>query len=72
MLPHANTAADVAARIVRLAEYEAYLLKAMPVLPLLLYGFVYLQKAFVHGLGANLLDAHPFKYAWIDTNWRPQ
>ena len=19
----------------------------------------------------NLLDEHPFKYAWIDTNWRP-
>ena len=72
MLAHANAAADVAARMVRLAECEAYLLKAMPVLPLLLYGFVYLQKPFVHGLGANPLDAHPFKYAWIDTNWRPE
>jgi len=72
MLAHANAAADVAARMVRLAECEAYLLKAMPVLPLLLYGFVYLQKPFVHGLGANPLDAHPFKYAWIDMNWRPE
>jgi len=72
VLAHANAAADVAARMVRLAECEAYLLKAMPVLPLLLYGFVYLQKPFVHGLGANPLDAHPFKYAWIDMNWRPE
>ena len=53
MLGHANATADVATRMQRLAECEAYLLKAMPVLPLLLYGFVYLQKPFVHGLGCE-------------------
>ncbi len=41
-------------------------------LPLLLYGYFYLQKPFVHGLGTNLLDFHPFKYVWIDTKWRPE
>jgi len=72
MLAHANATIDVATRMLRLAESEAYLLKAMPVLPLLLYRFVYLQKPFVHGLASNPLDVHPFKYAWIDTNWKPE
>jgi ABC-type oligopeptide transport system substrate-binding subunit len=72
LLGLANSTPDPAGRMRRLAECEAYLLKAMPVLPLLFYGFVYLQKPFVRGLGTNPLDAHPFKYAWIDTKWRPQ
>jgi ABC-type oligopeptide transport system substrate-binding subunit len=72
ILARANATTDPAARMRRLAESEAYLLKAMPVLPLLYYGFVFLQKPFVRGLSGNPLDFHPFKYAWIDTKWRPQ
>jgi oligopeptide transport system substrate-binding protein len=70
MLAQANATADVAGRMLRLGECETYLLKAMPVLPLLDYGFVYLQKPYVHGLSGNPLDVHPFKYTWIDTTWR--
>lgn len=31
-----------------------------------------LRKRFVKGLGSNLLNHKQPKYAWIDTNWRPQ
>ena len=72
MLAEANATADPALRMRRLAACETHLLRAMPIMPLLFYGFAYLQKPYVHGLDANPLDNHPFKYAWIDTNWRPQ
>ena len=72
MLAHAKATVDVAARMYGLAECETYLLRAMPILPLLFYGFAGFQKPYVRGLGTNLLDAHPFKYAWIDTNWKPE
>jgi ABC-type oligopeptide transport system substrate-binding subunit len=72
MLERANTTTNPPARMKRLAECEAYLLKAMPVLPLLFYSFVFLQKPFVRGLSGNPLDFHPFKYVWIDTGWKPE
>lgn len=28
-------------------------------------------NGFVRGVEGNLFDEHPYKYAWIDTNWRP-
>ena len=71
MLRQANATPDPALRMRRLAECEALLLRAMPVMPMLYYGFNYLQKPYVHGLASNPLDNHPFKYAWIDTKWRP-
>jgi hypothetical protein len=45
---------------------------AIPVLPPFYKTWTYLQKRFVRGLGGNALDLHPFKYVWIETNWRPQ
>src|SRR5215831_17113547 len=70
MLVQANATSDPALRMSRLAECEALLLRAMPVMPMLYYGFTYLQKPYVHGLASNPLDNHLFKYAWIDTTWR--
>ena len=63
--------ADPAARMQRLADCERYLLKSMPVIPIFHNVWLYLQKPFVRGLEGNALDKHPFKYSWIDTNWRP-
>jgi oligopeptide transport system substrate-binding protein len=70
MLAEANATVDPATRMHRLAQCETYLLKAMPILPLIFNTNVYLQKPFVHGLDFNPLDFHPFKYAWIDTKWK--
>jgi oligopeptide transport system substrate-binding protein len=71
LLHDANSMSDAETRMKALALCEAYLLRAMPVIPLLFYGFAGFQKPYVRGLDTNLLDVHPFKYTWIDTNWRP-
>jgi ABC-type oligopeptide transport system substrate-binding subunit len=72
MLQAANSTVEAPTRMKELARCEAYLLRAMPIVPLLFYGFAGFQKPYVRGLDINLLDTHPFKYAWIDTSWRPQ
>jgi hypothetical protein len=45
---------------------------AMPILPYCHEVWAVLKKPFVHGLGNNQLERKQFKYAWIDTNRRPQ
>jgi oligopeptide transport system substrate-binding protein len=71
MLSDARVTPDRALRMARLAECERLLLKAMPILPLCQVVQAKLRKPFVKGLGGNLLNRDQFKYAWIDTNWRP-
>jgi oligopeptide transport system substrate-binding protein len=71
MLVQANAVGDPAVRMQKLAECERFLLRAMPILPLYHNVQVYLQKPYVRGLSPGLVDAVSFKYAWIDTNWRP-
>jgi hypothetical protein len=44
----------------------------MPILPLCYNTWSILQKPFVRGLPPNLLDLRLFKYASIDTDWRPR
>jgi oligopeptide transport system substrate-binding protein len=70
-LNEANSTPDPAGRMLKLRRCEAYLLHHMPIVPLLFYGYAGFQKPYVRGLATNLLDTHPFKYTWIDTNWRP-
>jgi oligopeptide transport system substrate-binding protein len=70
-LVRANATPDHGERMQLLADCEQRLLRAMPIIPLFFYSWVYLQKPFVRGLSANAIDVHPFKYVWIDTNWRP-
>jgi oligopeptide transport system substrate-binding protein len=70
MLADANRTLDPADRMQKLSQCEHHMLAAMPLLPLLNNTLSYLQKPFVRGLTGNILDLHPFKYAWIDTNWR--
>jgi ABC-type oligopeptide transport system substrate-binding subunit len=71
MLAKANAVLDPPTRMQRLAECETYLLRAMPFIPVFYDAWAYPQKPYVRGIGPNLMDVHPLKYAWIDTNWRP-
>ena len=71
MVVEAGATKDRAERLRKLSECERYLLRAMPLVPLYADVWVYMRKPFVRGLGANPLDRQQFKYAWIDTNWRP-
>jgi ABC-type oligopeptide transport system substrate-binding subunit len=72
MLEEANAVVDPFTRMQNLADCERHLLKSMPVVPIFHNVWLYLQKPFVCGMEANVLDKHPFKYAWIDTSWRPR
>ena len=72
LLTSANALIDVGDRMRRLAICERRVLGAMPIIPVYFPGISYLKKPWVHGLGSNRFDIRPFKYAWIDTNWRPQ
>jgi oligopeptide transport system substrate-binding protein len=68
----ANGTIDSASRLTKLAEAEAYLMRSMPLVPVYFDSYSYLQKPFVRGLGMNPGNMPLFKYAWIDTGWRPQ
>jgi ABC-type oligopeptide transport system substrate-binding subunit len=72
MLQEANAAVNPSLRMQKLAECERFLLRAMPFLPLYHNVQAYLQKPYVRGLPAGQVDAVSFKYAWIDTNWKPE
>jgi oligopeptide transport system substrate-binding protein len=71
MLSAANAAPTVAKRMSMLADCEKYLLRAMPVLPLYYNVQTVLKKPYVRGLPAPKVDSIRFKYAWIDTDWKP-
>jgi ABC-type oligopeptide transport system substrate-binding subunit len=71
LLAEAAATSGRAARMRKLHESECQLLRGMPCLPLYTDAWTYLRKPFVQGLGANTLDIQQWKYARIDTNWRP-
>src|SRR4029453_17479601 len=71
ILAKANSTLDPAIRMKKLADCEGYLLKAMPQIPISFSTYRYLRKPYVRGLESNALNEHHFKYAWIDTNWKP-
>lgn len=70
MLAAANSTTDSTARFKKLAECERYLLRAMPAFPLYFASNEFLAKPWVRGFGGTLNDSHPFKYVWIDTDWK--
>ncbi len=70
-LDAANRIADPALRLKELAECEAELIEAMAVLPMSGYPAVYLQKPYVRGLMQDKQGLIWFRYAWIDTEWKP-
>ena len=71
MLSDANAAPSSRERMRGLAQCERLLLRAMPVLPLYCNVQAVLRKPFVRGLSPAKVGSARFKYAWIDTNWRP-
>jgi ABC-type oligopeptide transport system substrate-binding subunit len=72
MLIEANAELDAIARMRKLAETEAYMLKAMPIIPILHDTLNYLQKPYIHGFRLTMLGMAPsFKYTWVDLNWKP-
>lgn len=72
MLANAAATVDPTIRMERLAHCERYLLRAMPFVPIYHDIWAYPQKPYVRGVNPNLMDVHPLKYVWIDTNWRTQ
>ena len=68
---NANAIADPTQRMNALADCEAHMMKAMPTIPLFHDSWTHLQAPYVHGLRPNPFGMPRFKYAWIDTNWRP-
>jgi oligopeptide transport system substrate-binding protein len=72
MVAEANSTINPAERMRKQAECERHLLRSMPILPLCYNTWSILQKPFVRGMPPNLLDLRLFKYASIDTDWRPQ
>jgi oligopeptide transport system substrate-binding protein len=72
MLTAATSIADAALRMEKLADCETALLRAMPFVPLYFDTWVYLERPEVHGLSVGPMGYPAFKYAWIDTNRRPQ
>jgi oligopeptide transport system substrate-binding protein len=66
MLTDANREQDPARRYALLAQAESYLLAAQPVLPLLTTGTNWLKKPYVHGMYANPVTIHPWKYVYIE------
>ena len=71
MLASATSTADPSLRMGKLEACEAMLLRAMPFVPLYFDTWVYLERPEVRGLELSPLGIPAFKYAWIDTNWRP-
>ena len=67
----ANRLPDPAERIKALAACEAQLIKAMPVIPIFHDSWAYLEAPFLRGVPPNPFGLPRFKYASIDTNWRP-
>ena len=67
----ANAESEPSARMQKVAQCEAHLLRAMPLLPLFFDTNSYLQKPYVAGMTPNVLDIPEFREIWIDTGWRP-
>jgi ABC-type oligopeptide transport system substrate-binding subunit len=72
MLAAASSTTDPPLRMERLSKCEVTLLRAMPFVPLYFDTWVYLERPEVHGLNVSPIGIPVFKYAWMDTNGRPQ
>ena len=68
----ATAITDPARRMKKLAECDAALSCAMPVIPLYYDNWVYLERPDLHGLGLNPIGVPAFKFAWIESNRRVQ
>jgi oligopeptide transport system substrate-binding protein len=67
----ANRLLDPAERMKALAKCEVQLIESMPVIPIFHDTWTYLEAPYVLGVKPNPFGAPRFKYASIDTHWRP-
>jgi len=67
----ANAILEPAKRMNALAACEAQLMQAMPVIPIFHDTWAYLEAPYLRGLKSNPFGFPRFKYAWIDTAWKP-
>jgi ABC-type oligopeptide transport system substrate-binding subunit len=70
-LDQANRTLDPQARMLKLARCEARLLEAMAVIPVSFIPNNYITKPYVRGMKRDLFGDVYFRYAWIDTAWKP-
>lgn len=66
MLRDANREPDPQKRFAMLAEAEAYLLDAQPIIPLLTAATNWMKKPYVMGMYPNPITIHPWKYVYIE------
>jgi ABC-type oligopeptide transport system substrate-binding subunit len=71
LLDDANRTQDPVSRFKKLALAEARLMHEMPIIPVNFDRSHTLLKPYVRGLRPDLLSYNYFRYAWIDTGWRP-
>jgi ABC-type oligopeptide transport system substrate-binding subunit len=67
----ANEIPVPAERMKALAACETQLIRSMPMIPIFHDTWAYLEAPYLHCVKPNPFGHLRFKYAWIDTNWRP-
>lgn len=51
-------------------EMEKLMIEEAPIIPLYIYTQHHLQKPYMRDLAINFPDQQPWRYAWIDPDWR--
>lgn len=70
-LAAADGTLDPQARMQKLSRCAARLMEAMPLIPFSFRSDIRLTKPYVRALQTDLLGNPSFRYAWIDTEWKP-
>jgi ABC-type oligopeptide transport system substrate-binding subunit len=70
-LDEANRTLDPQVRMRKLAQCEARFMEAMPMIPISWFPNLYLAKPYLRGMKSDLFAEISFRYAWIDTGWKP-
>jgi oligopeptide transport system substrate-binding protein len=68
LLFEAARTTDIAARNALYQKAEALLLDDAPIIPIYYYTHVFLIQPSVKGWHSNLLDHHPYKYVYLESN----
>ncbi|QYY35988.1 peptide ABC transporter substrate-binding protein [Ruficoccus sp. ZRK36] len=68
LIKQSEMTGDPTERLNILREAESVFLRDMPIIPLYYYNRIYLKRPEVKGWYPNLLDLHPFKYVYLETD----
>ncbi|MEW6734211.1 MAG: peptide ABC transporter substrate-binding protein [Acidobacteriota bacterium] len=72
LLIKANSELNQERRLKLLGDAEKLMISEAPFVPIYYYGMSYLKKPYIKGYEENLLDLHPLKFVWIETEWQPE